>query len=111
MNAAQSHESIGTQPNPVQIGNLDAIVIPCDYIGDFSLSSDENGDLTSDIVRNGAQLTGQLLGDDFMGIHPSAIQFLQKVVLAGFKTGYFSIYFFDGFKPRMKVQWSVVSEQ
>jgi hypothetical protein len=99
VNTTKPLEAADSKPIAGEVGNPDVFVIAHDHVGHLPFTVHEQGYLSFNIMRDGANLAGQIMRDDLVDGNPAAIQVLKSPVLAGLEAACFTIYLIDDSGP------------
>jgi hypothetical protein len=95
MDASEAFKTTCSESKTAQIRNPNMFVVTNNHICYLSFSTYEQRHLSFDFVGNRGNLTGQFMRNDLMGGYSAAVEILKPLLLGGFQTAGFAIYFFD----------------
>ena len=95
MDASETFKTAYSEPKTAQIRNPNMSVVTNNHICHLSFSTYEQRHLSFDFMGNRGNLAGQFMRNDLMGGYSAAVEILKPLLLGGFQTAGFAIYFFD----------------
>jgi hypothetical protein len=99
VNTTKSFETAYSEPIAAEIRNPDMFIIAHDHISHFPFTGHKHGHLSFYIMRDGANLAGQIMRNDLVDGNPAAIQVLKSPLLAGLEAACLTIYLIDNPGP------------